>query len=381
MKVQIPARPRGIALIIVMVVMVSLGILAGGFAYSMKVETTLARNANNDAELEWMGRSGIELAKYILSQPRQGGVDALNQKWAGGTGDTNSPAAEIPMDSFSIGRGTISLKIVDHERKFNINTAPRNSEILRQALILVGIDAAEGTKIFNAILDWIDPDDNPQMGSSDTESSYYMQLKPPYRAKNGLIDDLSEMMLINGITPAMFYGSGQVGQLTRGTVHRQGQSRSTLDEPTYPVGFAELFTTISSGRVNVNTASATVLQMFINDTPNAEQAAQNIITARAGLDGVEGNEDDTPFHSVAEVMGAMMGMRPGMPPGAGGQPGMPPGAAGQPGMPPGAGNYFTFISSTFDVEVLADIGGQKRHFVGVLQRDGNKLQNLFFYWD
>ena len=41
------AHQDGIALIIVMISITVLAILAGGFAYSMKVETKLARNANN----------------------------------------------------------------------------------------------------------------------------------------------------------------------------------------------------------------------------------------------------------------------------------------------------------------------------------------------
>src|ERR1035438_10780625 len=53
----------GIALIIVMISIMVLTILAAGFAYSMKVETKLARNANSEAELEWLGRSGVEYAR------------------------------------------------------------------------------------------------------------------------------------------------------------------------------------------------------------------------------------------------------------------------------------------------------------------------------
>src|ERR1035437_581196 len=58
---------RGIALIIVMISIVVLTILAAGFAYSMKVETKLARNANSEAELEWLGRSGVEYARWVLA--------------------------------------------------------------------------------------------------------------------------------------------------------------------------------------------------------------------------------------------------------------------------------------------------------------------------
>src|SRR5437762_1834190 len=48
----------GIALVIVMISIFVLTILAVGFAFSMKVETKLAQHANNETELQWLGRSG-----------------------------------------------------------------------------------------------------------------------------------------------------------------------------------------------------------------------------------------------------------------------------------------------------------------------------------
>src|SRR5213594_3848895 len=97
MRIRPCQSESGIALIIVLIVIVVLGILAGGFAYSMKVETKLARNASFDAELEWIGRSGVELAKYYLTLDSAGPcgqVDCLKQLWADGPGcDTNNVAA------------------------------------------------------------------------------------------------------------------------------------------------------------------------------------------------------------------------------------------------------------------------------------------------
>jgi type II secretory pathway component PulK len=358
MRIQPQPAPRGIALIIVMIVIITLGVSAGLFAYAMKVETTLARNSNLDSELEWMARSGFELAKYVLSQSGPGGmqVDALNQKWAGGTGDTNSPVANIPLDNYEFSPGrSISVKIIDLDRKFNINTITvANSEILRQAMILIGTDAAETPHVVNAILDWMDPDDSPQMGTSDTESAYYRTLTPPYRAKNGPIDDLTELMLVHYISPAMYYGSGQVAELAR--TRRHGLHGTPQDEPTYPVGFVDLFTTLSSGQVNINTASATVLQLM----PDVDESvAQAIITARAGPDGSEGNEDDMPFRSTQELQRV---------------PGLLPQTINQ------FARYFTVRSTTFEVQVDAQIGGYKRHFVSILRRDGNRFSQLYMYW-
>src|SRR5271170_4391537 len=135
----------GIALVIAMCAIVVLSIMAAAFALSMKVETTLARRANSEQQLLWLGRSGVELARYVLSQEMSipgEPYDSLNQIWAGGPGgpgETNSPLAGISLDNYQVGDGTVSVKIIDLERKANINMA--NAQELQQALTLMGVDA------------------------------------------------------------------------------------------------------------------------------------------------------------------------------------------------------------------------------------------------
>ena len=78
----------------VMVTIFILAMLAGGLALSMKVETKLARNASYDSELDWIGRSGVELACYILAEQSKISAepyDSLNQIWAGGPGQRRRP--------------------------------------------------------------------------------------------------------------------------------------------------------------------------------------------------------------------------------------------------------------------------------------------------
>jgi general secretion pathway protein K len=228
---------------------------------------------------------------------------------------------------------------------------------VNQALILIGVDAAEAPHIVNAIADWVDRDNDPRVGSTDTESSYYMNLQPPYAAKNGPIDDLTEMMMIKGVTPAMFYGSG-------GTAAQPGIpaanrfNRRPTDEPTYPIGFQDLFTTISARFININTASANVLQLIPDVDGNLAQA---IITTRNGPDGAEGNEDDMPFRSIGEL-------------------------ANVPGMTPQLGQlfarYFGTRSSTFEVQVDCEIDAVKRTYYALLRRtgQGNQIVTCYMYW-
>lgn len=72
------------------------------------------------------------------------------------------------------------------------------------------------------------------------------------------------------------------------------------------VGLADRFTPLSSGLVNVNTASATQLQLIPGIDDNLAHA---MILSRAGPDGVDGSQDDMPFRHPGKL-----GRGPGLPP-------------------------------------------------------------------
>src|SRR5947207_1826431 len=206
MRIVIQPRARGIAMIIVMLVIVVLGLLAAKLAYSMRVEMKLARNVDSESDMEWLGRSGVELARYVLGQqlniPGEAGFDALDQKWAGGPGGTNDLLADISLENNELGRGKFSVKIIDLERKVNINFAGR--PVIQQALDAMGVDSFDASTILDSIEDWRDPDSNPHLNGA--ESDYYLNLPQPYTAKDGPFDDISELLLVRGMTPEIFWG-------------------------------------------------------------------------------------------------------------------------------------------------------------------------------
>ena len=361
MKISVSTtRPRGIALIIVMITIFSLSVLAAIFAASMKIETKLAQNADHEEQLLWLGRSGVELARYVLSQQMKVSsepYDALNQIWAGGPGgigESNSPLAGISLDNYRVGDGSVSVKIVDLERKLNINTA--NAAALQQALTLIGVGADSISVISDSILDWIDPDDNPHLAGA--ESDYYQSLSPPYYAKNAPIDDLSELLLVRGIAdhPEIYWGGSATNHMPAAFQQKLGLVNSPNQAPVYPFGLKDIFTPISAGYININTADANVLQMI----PGVDEAiAQNIIKMRDGPDGVEGTVDDTPFTGVNQLVAA----------------GLDPQLAGQ------LTRICTTRSATFEVHVTARIGDYHREFVALLCRhSATDIQVLSFYW-
>jgi general secretion pathway protein K len=357
-------RPKsGIALIIVMIAITVLSIMVAAFAYFMKVETKLAQNTTSEQELYWLGRSGVEYCRWVLSQscPNEP-YEALNQKWAGGPGglcSTNPDAANI-QQTIQLGNGSFTWKMIDLERKANINIA--GPDLIGQALTLIGVDASEFDTISGSILDWIDPDDATHIGGA--ESDYYQGLNPPYFSKNAPIDDLSELLLIKGITPDIFWGGAATDhpqaafQSKFGSSFNNRNNRFDTDEVVFPVGLTNLFAALSTGRININTASKEVLQLipFVDET-----IATEIIRMRAGPDGADGTDDDTPFANPGEGLLAA-------------------------GFNNETVNQIVrncdVHSRTFEVSVDAQVAGYHRHFTAILGRGGaSDVRILTFNWD
>lgn len=362
--IQPHSRQRaGIALVVVMIAITVLSMMIAFFALDMKVETKLAQNANSETELIWLGRSGVEYARYILAQQLAIGsepYDGLNQVWAGGPGGlgtSNSVLAGISLKDYVLGDGKFSITITDLERKFNINVAEQN--VLEQAMRLVGVDAGESEGIAASILDWIDPDDNTHIGG--TESDYYEALNPPYFAKNQPVDDLSELLLVRGVTPEIYWGGASTEHRPAAFQNRGFRNPFRQDAPQYFVGLNELFTPISNGRININTASLTTLQMipFVD-----EIVAARIIELRSGPDMMDGSEDDMPAGSPGvRIQDALLS------------------AGLNQSVVELAARYCNVRSSTFEVKVEAEIGGYKRTFYGLLGRNSPRdVQILGFYW-
>ena len=387
---QPKSSPRsGFALILVMITVIALTALVASFAISMNTEVRLARNADYDQELEWLGRSGIELAKFALANkcPEQRNIDALNQFWAGGTSPCSNDIPQISLKNVPLGHGRFSVTIIDMERKWDINLAASwqrpQRDVLQKALAIVGVtDAGLASTVEDSIMDWCNPNSTPS--ASGAKSDFYMSQRPPYWCKGGPIDDLSELLLIKDISPEIYWGSnstnhpvsayqqhggGAFGQPVTGP----GGSFHNRDEPFYPVGLEQLFSPLG-GKLNINTASVLTLQLI----PGIDEStAQRIIERRAGPDGIDGTDDDMPFQNIGEINGGLPGAGGGMQPNVPGGP--PMGVAAQ-----GMASYIDVRSYVFDVRVDAEINNYKRTFHGIVSRSGAGAQQLKcvkFYWE
>ena len=327
MTFRLAKHDRGIALIIVMIIIAALTIVVTGFAYSMRVEAKLARNTRFNPDMDWLGRSGVELARYLLSKRARGEeqMDALHQKWAGGpcrlptdATDELEPWEELEMTNVKLGNGTFSIKITDMERKLNINSAPE--PLLRFILEMHGgVDATDVDVYIDSLRDWMDPDENA--GLNGAESDVYLSESPPYYSKNGPMDHITELKLVQGFR----------------------------ENPSLYSVFAKNFTAISGGLINVNTASAQVLELLPGMDPDI---ANEIVMFRTSPEG-------GPYRNPNQI-------------------GVPLERFGMNGS--SIQQFLATESATFEVEVTAKIGSDSRKYISLLRRLSPKdIRILYFH--
>jgi len=351
MKIVIRHSEQGIAIFIVMISIFFLTGLVAIFAFSMKVETKLAMNSNNEADMQWIGRSGIEFARYILGQQLLvpgTRADTLEQTWAGGPGGTNDWLSDINLNEWQEvgGHGKFKLTITDTERKININLAVNNEGLMQQGLTMIGADAGDVPTIIGSIQDWIDKDDETHISGAETE--YYQTLNPPYVAKNGPIDDLSELLFIKGVSSDLYWGpnSKDHPQSIFGA-RRINPAGAASAMPLVSAGMVDIFTPISGGKVNVNTASPTVLMMIPGIDERTASAIKDLVSQK-------------PLDNPGEIINA----------------GMNPQAVAI------ASQFLDVRSWTFEVDVDVVVGLSERHYFALLRRNGPRdIQILNVHWN
>jgi len=372
MKIRRSQRSRrGIALIIVLLVIAILAVLAGNFAATMKVETMLARNSSFDSEYEWLARSGVDAARAILASETVQ-FTALNQKWAGGTGGTDGAFADFDLHHFPIGDSGkfVDIEIIDQERYFNVNSLKRMidsgakgraAQILDNTLgSVVGVDAGQVVTVRDSIIDWLDADDNNEASGAET-SDYRNRAWLPHVAKNGSMDDLSELLLIHGITEQPQIYSRAYANPGASVISKNNRmNASKFEEVAYSTTLSELFTTLSSGQININTADSKVLQVI---PEMIENWANAIVSGRAGPDQIPNTDDDgyrsVNISNVPAIAGAI-----------------PPDAMAA------LSQYFTVQSYYFKVNVKIDLAGMPRTYHAILQRKSPRdVQMLAMDWD
>jgi len=257
---------HGMALLLTILVISLITVITLRFNMSMRSSLTSASNLQDAIALDNMAKSAFNAARAVLSDDAsKSSFDTLHEDWA-------NLAAAAPYLSYFFNRGQGGMEIKDHSGRIQINSLLQkqgdawviNEEQKKIWLNLLsaeeyGLSEDDALSIVEAIIDWLDEDDEP-LGFGGAESSYYQGLEEPYEPRNGPMEFIEELLLVKGVTEELYFGTDE-----------------------YP-GLADLVTPYGKdGKININTADAFVLQAL------SEQIDRDMVD---GLLAYRENEDN-----------------------------------------------------------------------------------------
>jgi general secretion pathway protein K len=199
---------RGVALIVVMLVLALLALVVTEFAHSARLEASMVRAYRDTVLARHLAEAGVQQGiREILSQSQIGAIDESGQLvfyrvLPGQTTPTRVPP--LPRVRVPLGAGEFSYRITDEASRLNLNAGdPARLDRLLDAL---EIDRSQREIISDSVQGWRDGNELHRVHGA--ESDYYLKLPVPYRARNANIQDESELLQIRGVTPELYFGTG-----------------------------------------------------------------------------------------------------------------------------------------------------------------------------
>ncbi|MFE8071732.1 type II secretion system minor pseudopilin GspK [Marinobacteraceae bacterium S3BR75-40.1] len=201
---RLPRRQQGMALIMVLLAFALVGSLAAGMLSSQSLMIYKASHYLDQRQARGFALGGEAFARQLLYRDWEDDdennemVDDPGEFWA-----ANSAALPVKQ-----GAGAVEMQINDLQGKINLNDLVdangKVNPLVRDRLdrligMLPGLQAVNVDKI----IDWIDDNDQVSSGQG-AEDGIYLGMNPPYRAANFPFVDVSELRLIDGMTPEGF---------------------------------------------------------------------------------------------------------------------------------------------------------------------------------
>ena len=211
----------------------------------------IAGNFRNDLRAYYLAKSGVNIAmSYLKYDAANTDTDDLTEEWA-------KSYPPIP-----VGDGFVKVLIEDENAKIDVNKVVMDDgkvdPKIHTAISILFERLEVDLGILDAIIDWIDPDDEPLPDGA--EDLHYGSLDPPYTCKNRPLDTLSELLMVKDVTDEVY------GKISK-------------------------YLTIYSkdGKININTAAKEVL-LCLDDEIDEAMA-----------EGIIGYREESPFAAKEEL--------------------------------------------------------------------------------
>ncbi len=309
-------RRDGFFLVMVLIVVAVATMAVYSFTELMVAYDDSAYLSNDIVQARVNVESAVEATRIMLSKPKSmrsgfGGIHNNPQMFqavnvsTGVDGATRSNYSVLApgLDEFGM-FGGIRFGLQNESARLNVNTLivlEQHSDVLAPMIavsdsedevdseniavsLLMGLPGMT-EDVADAILDWIDEDDEPR--EFGAELDYYTTLATPYSPPNGALQSVEELLLVRGVTPTLMFGAdaNRNGVLDPDEQQRYGVSVETPGS----LGWAAYLTVHGaeankrrdgSFRINVNQDDMEVLYEQLSDALDNDLYASYIVAYR-----------------------------------------------------------------------------------------------------
>lgn len=259
-------RRRGMVLIVVLWIVLTLAGLVLVFARSMRVELLISANQLAASRAEWIARGALEFAIAHVDN----------------SDGTVRPGQDVSCEAVSLGDGyfwilspdpeddlNYTFGISDEGAKLNLNTAT-----LEMLLMLPGMT----DELAASIVDWRSSDEASTVGGAKNE--YYLLLTPPYQCKSGPFETVEELLLVKGADEGILFG----GDINRNGIIDSKEEGGVYGLPRYDAeGVSERgiydFVTVYSNQANVSREGAGFVNVNGSDDDALAELLRGVLSA------------------------------------------------------------------------------------------------------
>ena len=244
-------RREGIALITTLLVVALIVAVVVQFNRTAIVDVEITKNFSDEKKTLYLTISTVNVIKdFLRLEGLYGKGDSYHDEWA-------KSESYFASTSTFLEEGRVDGFILDESGKININRLVEENgqfdevqkafweRLLKQGVF--GLTDDQVNTIVHGVKDWLDGDEEVT-GVYGAESIAYRS--KGYQCKNGPMLGVEELLLVNGVTPEIFYGEGR----------REGISN--------------YFTVFGGGEININTAPVPVLMALSHEM--TEDIAENM---------------------------------------------------------------------------------------------------------
>jgi general secretion pathway protein K len=228
----VTAGEEGTVLLLVILILTLISVLVLSWAQEWRTELKLASNYGEAHKCQRLAEAGIyyALGKLLTAKTAEmGGINAVPPQGDSGPlwqGDQQPHVLELPD-------GIAEVRIGDEGGKINLNHA--SEPLLYNFFTVLGLPEPQIRTMVDSIQDWRMKGTYPRLHGA--KSAYYLNLDPPYVAKNGQFETVEELAWVRG-----FEASPLIPQLSRWLTVRRIESGINLNtaplEVLLAMGFA-----------------------------------------------------------------------------------------------------------------------------------------------